>query len=68
MAQHPSSHRITEEPLTLDEEYEQQRINAMPEPLQRLALLHHMDQFEATPPYVDRYRPASKPGEDQAAI
>jgi hypothetical protein len=36
MAQHLSQ-RITEEPLTLDEEYEQQRISAMPEPLQRLA-------------------------------
>ncbi len=67
MAQHPS-HRITEEPLTLDEEYEQQRINAMPEPLQRLAVLHHLDQYEATPSYTDRYRPAPRHREDQAAI
>ena len=68
MAQQPSSHRITEEPLTLDEEYEQQRINAMPEHLQHLALLHHVDQFEATPSYTGRYQPAEKHGEDQTAI
>ncbi len=60
----PPPHRITEESLTLDEEYERQRINAMPEPLQCLAVLHHLDQFEAVPPYVDRYRPAMTPGED----
>ncbi len=67
MAQHPS-HRITEEPLTLDEEYEQQRLNALPESLQRLVLLHHTDQFEAVPSYVQRYRPSSQHEEDQAAI
>lgn len=41
---------------TLDDEYEQQRLNALPESLQELAYLHHLDQFEATPSYVERFK------------
>jgi hypothetical protein len=41
---------------TLDDEYEQQRLDALPEELQELAYKHHLDQFEAVPSYVGRYQ------------
>ncbi|HEY4386277.1 MAG TPA: hypothetical protein VGN34_17605 [Ktedonobacteraceae bacterium] len=47
-------HRLTEEPETLDEAYEQQRINALPEPLQHLAAAHRLDQFTAAPSLVQQ--------------
>src|SRR5215472_16481674 len=46
------THRMTEEPETMEEQCERLRIQALPESLQRLALLHALDQFEAIPSYV----------------
>ncbi len=46
--------RITEEPETLEEAYERQRIDALPEALQQLVLLHQVDQLEAVPSYFEQ--------------
>ena len=46
--------RITEEPETMDEMYQRLRIQALPERLQRLVLLHYLDQFQAVPSYVEQ--------------
>ena len=35
------------------EQYEEARINALPQDLQSLVLLHHTDQLEAVPSYVE---------------
>ncbi len=45
--------RITTDATTLEEEYENQRISALPEPLQHLVATHHLDQLEAVPSYVE---------------
>jgi len=45
--------RVTEEPETIDEMYERLRIQALPERLQQLVLLHYLDQFQAVPSYVE---------------
>ncbi len=45
--------RITTDAETLEEEYENQRISALPEPLQQLVATHHLDQLEAVPSYVE---------------
>jgi hypothetical protein len=50
----PEQHRITNEPETLDEAYEAQRINNLPTALQPLVALHHLDQLEATPSYAEQ--------------
>lgn len=46
--------RITEEPETLEEAYECQRIGALPKALQQLVLLHQVDQFEAVSSYLEQ--------------
>ena len=47
---------ITEDdPLTLDEEYELQRILSLPENLQHLAIEHKQNQFDAMTPYTERF-------------
>jgi hypothetical protein len=46
--------QFTEELLTLEEEYELQRIEALPEEQQRLVYLHYLDQFEAVPSYLEQ--------------
>lgn len=48
------SHITEDDPDTLDEEYEQSRISQLPEALQRLAITHHLDQWEAEPSIVER--------------
>ncbi len=45
--------RITNDAETLDEAYETQRVNSLPEDLQRLVAIHHTDQLEAVPCYVE---------------
>jgi hypothetical protein len=49
-----TKHPITEEPETMEEAYESLRIASLPEELQRLVLLHTLDQFEAVPSYVEQ--------------
>ena len=44
---------ITEEPETLEDAYESLRIESLPEELQYLVYLHHLDQLEAVPSYVE---------------
>ncbi len=46
--------RVTEEPETMDEMYQRLRIQALPGRLQRLVLLHFLDQFQAVPSYVEQ--------------
>ena len=46
--------RVTEEPETMDEMYQRLRIQALPERLQRLVLLHYLDQFQAVPSYLEQ--------------
>jgi len=46
--------RVTEEPETIDEMYQRLRIQALPERLQQLVLLHYLDQFQAVPSYVEQ--------------
>jgi hypothetical protein len=46
--------RVTEEPETMDEMYQRLRIQALPERLQRLVLLHYLDQFQAVPSYIEQ--------------
>jgi hypothetical protein len=46
--------QMTEERETMDEMYERLRIASLPEPLQRLVIQHHLDQFEAMPSYVEQ--------------
>jgi len=41
---------------TLDDLYEMQRIDSLPERLQQIALAHAVDQFEAVPIYTDRFK------------
>ncbi len=53
MARDLPSHPLTEEPTTLEEEYEQQRVDSLPVGQQALVALHHVDQLEATPSYVE---------------
>jgi len=48
--------RITEEPLTLDEEYEITRFESLGALEQRIYVTHLQDQFEAIPSYVERFR------------
>jgi hypothetical protein len=50
----PDQHPITDEPETLDEAYEAQRISSLPAALQPLVALHHLDQLEATPSLVEQ--------------
>ncbi len=45
--------RITTDATTLEEEYENQRISALPEPLQHLVATHRLDQLEAVPSYIE---------------
>jgi hypothetical protein len=55
--------KVTEEPETIDEMYERLRIQALPERLQQLVLLHYLDQFQAVPSYIEQQarRFASEP-------
>src|SRR6266849_449666 len=55
--------RVTEEPETMDEMYQRLRIQALPERLQQLVLLHYLDQFQAALSYVEHQarRSASAP-------
>jgi hypothetical protein len=46
--------RVTEEPETMDEMYQRLRIRALPERLQRLVLLHYLDQFQAVPSCLEQ--------------
>jgi hypothetical protein len=47
--------RITEDdPLTISEMYEVIRINSLPQPLQRIALTHAQDQWQAEPSIVEQ--------------
>jgi hypothetical protein len=46
--------RMTEEVETLEEAYERQRLESLPEDWQRLVALHHLDQLEAVPSYVEQ--------------
>ena len=46
---------ITSDDITLEDEYEIVRLNALPPELQRLAALHVIDQFESVPSYVERF-------------
>lgn len=48
------SHITEDDPDTLDTLYEQVRINSLPESLQRIAINHQMDQWEAAPGLVER--------------
>jgi hypothetical protein len=48
------SHITEDDPDTLDDLYMQARISHLPEPLQRIAINHQLDQFEATPGIVER--------------
>ncbi len=51
---------------TLDDLYEQQRINALPEHLQQLVLTHAIDQFDAVSSYVRRFVPNDETEADTA--
>jgi len=48
------SHITENDADTLDDLDEQARINHLPEPLQRLAITHQLDQWEASPSIVER--------------
>jgi hypothetical protein len=48
--------------VTLDDLYEMQRIDSLPERLQQIALAHVIDQFEAVPIYTDRFVPTEEEG------
>lgn len=41
--------------VTLEDEYEMQRLDSLPEHLRTLAGLHAIDQFEAVPSYFSRF-------------
>jgi hypothetical protein len=56
MNEHTARTRLTEEPLTLEEEYEMARFASLGELEQRIYLTHLQDQFEAIPSYVERWR------------
>jgi hypothetical protein len=45
---------LTTETETLDEAYERQRIDVLSQPLQRLAVAHQLDQFNAAPSLVQQ--------------
>jgi hypothetical protein len=40
---------------TLEDEYEIMRLDALPPDLRDLAARHTIDQFQAVPPYVERF-------------
>jgi hypothetical protein len=46
--------------LTVDDLYEMQRIDSLPERSQQIALAHVIDQFESVPIYTDRFVPDGK--------
>ena len=48
------SHITEDDPLTVDELYERARVSYLPEPLQRIAINHQLDQWEAAPSLVER--------------
>lgn len=48
------SHITEDDPPTLDELYEQVRMSSLPESLQRIAINHQLDQWEAAPGIVER--------------
>ena len=54
--------RMTEERETLEEAYEIARFESLSELEQRIYLLHQIDQFEAIPPYVERFKQESSCG------
>lgn len=41
---------------TIDDEYEIQRLDSLPDDWRNLAGGHEIDQLEATDPYVERFR------------
>jgi hypothetical protein len=48
---------ITEDdPTTVEEEWEAQRIASLPENLQRYAVEHKQNELDATPAYFDRFK------------
>lgn len=48
------SHITEDDPDTLDDLYMQARISHLPESLQRIAVNHQLDQWEAEPSIVER--------------
>jgi hypothetical protein len=54
MFEKPTTHTTEDDPLTISEMYEAIRINSLPESLQRLALSHVLDQWQASPDLVTR--------------
>lgn len=40
---------------TVDDEWEEQRLGALPDDLRNIAGLHQTDQLEATDPYAERF-------------
>ena len=49
-----STHITQDDDDTLDAEYEQSRIDNLPLPLQRIAIHHQLDQWEARPSLVEQ--------------
>ena len=50
----PTTRRTEDDSLTMSEMYEAIRINNLPESLQRIALTHALDQWQATPDLITR--------------
>lgn len=46
--------QITDEPETLEEACERQRLESLTPEQQQLVYLHHLDQFEAVPSYCEQ--------------
>ena len=46
--------------ITLEDEYEITRLDALPPALRDLAALHAIDQLEAVPAYIERFRKPSR--------
>jgi hypothetical protein len=51
--------RMTEEEVSLEEAYKIARFESLTPREQRILLTHQLDQFEAIPSYVERFRTAS---------
>ena len=56
--------KATTNDITLADEYQIQRLNALPLDLRDLAARHVLDQFEAVPSYLQRFQ-SPRPGEEQ---
>jgi hypothetical protein len=55
-----TNNKGTTNDLTLEDEYEMMRLDALPPALRDLAGLHVLDQFESVPPYLQRHESSEK--------